>query len=254
MLLTLDIGNTTISLGLHEGEKLGLHWRLATDHEQTADEYGLMIVGLFDHYKLSPASIEGISLASVVPPLTSRLVHACQDYLSQTPFIINYTVKTGITIGYENPSMVGADRIADAAAVQALYGGPACIVDFGTATTFNALDRDGNYLGGAIAPGMTIAAEALVQRTSKLLRVDFEVPPCVIGRSPKTAMQSGLIYGYASMLEGMVRRFRLELDPQAKVIATGGNVEFIAQATDVIDIVAPTLTLDGLRIIWELNH
>jgi type III pantothenate kinase len=213
-----------------------------------------MIVGLFEHYHLSPQDIKGISMASVVPPLTSRLVRACQDYLGQSPLVITHTLNTGIKIGYENPSMVGADRIADAAAVQKLYGGPACIVDFGTATTFNALDGQGNYLGGAIAPGMTIAAEALVQRTSKLLRVDFEIPPCTIGRNPKHAMQSGLIYGYASMLEGMVRRFREELGNDAKVVATGGNVEFITKATDIIDITAPWLTLDGLRIIWELNQ
>jgi len=254
MLLTIDIGNTNITLGLYQGHTLGPHWRLATIHDHMPDEYGLQFLGLLEHSHLDPQAIHGICLASVVPPLTGRIVRACQDYLKQNPLIVTDQMKTGIKICYEDPSMVGADRIADAAAVQHLYGGPACVVDFGTATTFNALDGQANYLGGAIAPGIGIAAEALVQRTSKLLRVDLQRPPSVIGRNPVHAMQAGLLFGYVSMLEGMVARFRKELGPEMKVVATGGLVEFVAQETDVIDEVAPWLTLDGLRILWELNQ
>jgi len=254
MLLTIDIGNTNITLVLYQGHMLGPHWRLATIHDHMPDEYGLQILGLLAHARLDPQIIHGICLASVVPPLTGRIVRACQDYLKQNPLIITHQLKTGIKICYEDPTMVGADRIADAAAVQHLYGGPACVVDFGTATTFNALDGQANYLGGAIAPGIGIAAEALVQRTSKLLRVDLQRPPSVIGRNPMHAMQAGLLFGYVSMLEGMVARFRKELGPEMKVVATGGLVEFIAPETNVIDEVAPWLTLDGLRILWELNQ
>jgi type III pantothenate kinase len=218
------------------------------------DEYGLQMLGLLAHAHLDAQSVHGICLASVVPPLTGRIVRACQDYLKLNPLIVSHQLKTGIKICYEDPSMVGADRIADAAAVQHLYGGPACVVDFGTATTFNALDGQANYLGGAIAPGIGIAAEALVQRTSKLLRVDLQRPPSVIGRNPVHAMQAGLLWGYVAMLEGMVARFRTELGPEMKVVATGGLVEFVAQETSVVDEVAPWLTLDGLRILWELNQ
>jgi len=155
---------------------------------------------------------------------------------------------------YEPPRGVGADRIVDAAAVQQLYGGPACVVDFGTATTFNAITSDGDYLGGAIAPGIGIAADALFQRAAKLERVDLQRPPGVIGRNTAHAMQSGLIFGYVSLVEGMVERFRTELDPKMKVIATGGFAELISRETEVIDILAPWLTLDGLRIVWEMNQ
>jgi len=200
-----------------------------------------------------PAEISGICLASVVPPLTGKIVEACRQYLYQDPLVVDAGVKTGVRIRYEDPRAVGADRIVDAAAVQHLYGGPACVVDFGTGTTFDAISVEGDYLGGAIAPGIGIAAEALFQRTAKLPRIDIQKPPSVIGRNTVHAMQSGLVFGYVSMVEGMVERFRGELGPEMKVIATGGLAEIVANETKVFQILAPWLTLDGLRIIWELN-
>jgi type III pantothenate kinase len=181
-------------------------------------------------------------------------VQACREYLNQEPFIVDVGIKTGIRVKYEDPRSVGADRIADAVAVMYLYGGPACVIDFGTATTFNAITKDGEYLGGAITAGIYLATEALFTHAAKLPRIDLQRPPSIIGRNTVHAMQSGLLFGYVSMVEGMVERFRKELGPQMKVIATGGLAEIIAQETDVIQIIAPWLTLDGLRILWDLNH
>ena len=254
MLLTIDIGNTNITLGLYEGEVLGPRWRLATDHERMPDEYGLQLLGLLEHADHTASDLTGICLASVVPPLTGRMVEACRRYTGLEPLVLDTGVKTGVRIHYEDPRAVGADRIADAAAVQRLYGGPACVVDFGTATTFDAISAKGEYLGGAIAPGIGIAAEALVMRTAKLPRVDLQRPPSAIGRNTPHAMQSGLLFGYVGLVEGMVSRFRKELGPNMKVIATGGLAEVVAHETDVLEIIAPWLTLDGLRIIWELNQ
>jgi type III pantothenate kinase len=254
MLLTIDIGNTNITLGVYEGERLGSRWRLSTEHERMPDEYGLQIVGLLEHAGLSPGDLTGICLASVVPPLTSNIVQACQQYLHQNPLVVDAGVKTGVRIRYEDPRAVGADRIVDAAAVQRLYGGPACVVDFGTGTTFDAISAEGDYLGGAISPGVGIAAEALFLRAAKLPRVDIQRPPAAIGRNTVHAMQSGLLFGYVGLVEGMVSRFRTELGPEMKVIATGGLAEIIANETKVIQIVAPWLTLDGLLIVWGLNR
>jgi type III pantothenate kinase len=254
MLLTIDIGNTNLTLGLYEGDKLGAHWRLATDHNRMPDEYGLQFLGLLQNAEKSLKDISGISLASVVPPLTGRVIQACREYLKQEPLVVDTGIKTGIKVRYEDPKAVGADRICDAVAVMKLFGGPACIIDFGTATTFNALTKDGEYLGGAITAGINLAAEALYTRAAKLPRIDLQTPPSVIGRNTVHAMQSGLLFGYVSMVEGMVTRFRSELGSDMKVIATGGLSETVAKETKVIDIIAPWLTLDGLRILWELNH
>jgi type III pantothenate kinase len=252
--LTIDIGNTNITLGLYQGETLGPRWRLATIHDRMPDEYGLQFLGLLSLAGFKAQDLTGICLASVVPPVTGKVVDACQQYLKIDPLVVDAGVKTGVRIRYEDPRAVGADRIVDAAAVQHLYGGPACVVDFGTATTFDAISTEGDYLGGAIAPGIQIAAEALFLRTAKLPRVDLQRPPAAIGRNTVHAMQSGLLFGYVALVEGMVARFRTELGPQMKVIATGGLAEIIAHETQVIDIIAPWLTLDGLRIIWSLNR
>jgi type III pantothenate kinase len=254
MLLTIDVGNTNVTIGLYEGEKLVSHWRLATDHNRMPDEYGLQLLGLLTNAERTREALTGISLASVVPPLTGRVTQACREYLKQEPLVVDTGIKTGIRIRYEDPRAVGADRVADAVAVMHLYGGPACIIDFGTATTFNALTKEGDYLGGAITAGINLAAEALFTRAAKLPRIDLQRPPNVIGRNTVHAMQSGLLFGYVSMVEGMVERFRGELGPGMKVIATGGLAEIVAKETKVIQHIAPWLTLDGLRIIWELNR
>lgn len=254
MLLTIDIGNTNLTLGLYENGQLGAHWRLATDHNRMPDEYGLQLLGLLQNAGKTLKDIQGISLASVVPPLTGRVIHACREYLKVEPLVVDAGVKTGIKIRYEDPKAVGTDRVCDAVAVMKLYGGPACVVDFGTATTFNAITKDGEYLGGAITAGINLAAEALYTRAAKLPRIDLQVPPSVIGRNTVHAMQSGLLFGYVSMVEGMVNRFRAELGDDMKVVATGGLAEVVAHETKVIDIIAPWLTLEGLRLIWEMNR
>jgi type III pantothenate kinase len=254
MLLVIDLGNTNLTIGLYAGEKLTSHWRLATDHARMPDEYGLQLLGLLTNASLTPADLTGVCLSSVVPQLTGRILQACREYLQQEALVVNANLKTGIQIRYDDPQAVGTDRIADAAAVQKFNGGPACIIDFGTATTFNALTKDGEYLGGAITAGINLAAEALFARAAKLPRIDLQTPPSVIGRNTAHAMQSGLIYGYVAMTEGMVARFRTELGAEMKVIATGGLAEIIARETKVIDVHAPWLTLDGIRIIWELNR
>jgi len=254
MLLTIDIGNTNLTIGLYEGDELTHHWRLATDHARMPDEYGLQFLGLLQNAGKTVADLTGIVLASVVPNLTGRVIQACQEYLKQEPLVVDTGIKTGIRIRYEDPRQVGADRVADAVAVLKLYGGPACVIDFGTATTFNAITKSGDYLGGAITAGVNLAAEALYTRAAKLPHMDLQRPPSVIGRNTVHAMQSGLLFGYVSMVEGMVARFRSELGSDMKVIATGGLAEVVAKETDVIDVISPWLTLDGLRIIWELNQ
>jgi len=255
MLLAIDIGNTNITLGLYEGEALEDAWRLATVHERMPDEYGLQILGLLDHAGCSAEHIEAVAMASVVPPLTRTFIEACRHYLSKEPFVVDAGVRTGLKIRYEDPKhALGADRVVDAVAVLQLYGGPACVVDFGTATTFDAISGEGEYLGGAIAPGIGIAADALFLRTAKLPRVELARPPSPIGRNTVYAIQSGLLYGYVGLVEGMVARFRRELGKSMKVIGTGGLAPLIAEETEVIEIQAPWLTLDGLRIVWSLNQ
>jgi type III pantothenate kinase len=254
MLLVIDLGNTNLTIGLYKSGELGARWRLATDHERMPDEYGLQIIGLLSHAGYTPDQIEGVCLSSVVPQLTDRLTQACQQYLNQRALVVNSGTKTGLTILYDDPKAVGSDRIADAVAVRQIYQGPVCVVDFGTATTFNAISAKGEYLGGAIAPGIGIASSALTQRAAKLPSVPFVAPPAAIGRNTLHAMQSGLLLGYVAMMEGMVARFRIELGKDMKVVATGGFSELIAKQTDIIDLVAPWLTLDGLRIIWEMNR
>lgn len=254
MLLCVDIGNTNITFGLYEGKELGPRWRIRTVHDKMPDEYGILILQLFRHRGVSPEQVTGVAISSVVPPLTSTFQAVSREYLGLEPLVVDAGVRTGVRIRYENPREVGADRVVDAAAVKALYGVPACVVDFGTATTFDAISAEGDYLGGAIAPGIGIAAEALFMRTAKLPRVDILRPPSVIGRNTVQSIQSGLLFGYVGLVEGMVARFKQELGPNTRVVATGGLAELIARETTVIDIVDPWLTLHGLRIIYELNR
>ncbi len=253
MLLAIDIGNTNITLGLYEGETLGPRWRIRTIHEQMPDEYGVLLDQLFRHRGFRVEQVTGIVIASVVPPLTPVFEQVCREYVGPSALVVDAAVETGVTIRYENPHEVGADRVVDAAAVRALYATPACVVDFGTATTFDAISAEGDYLGGAIAPGIGIAAQALFERTAKLPRVELVRPPSAIGRNTIHSMQSGLFFGYVSLVEGMVARFQAELGPETCIVATGGLAALIARETDVIDVVDPWLTLHGLRIIYALN-
>ncbi len=254
MLLCIDVGNTNITLGLYEGETLGPRWRLATDHERMPDEFILQLLGLLTYAGLGPEDVHGAAIASVVPPLTSTWVDVCHRGLGCDSLVVDGTVRTGVRILYDDPGAVGADRVVDAVAAYRLYGGPTCIVDFGTATTFDAISAEGDYLGGAIAPGIGIAAHALFERTAKLPRVEIARPPAAIGRNTVHSMQSGLLFGYVSLVEGMVARFRQELGSDAQVIGTGGLAEVIARETPVIQILAPWLTLDGLRMVYEMNR
>ena len=254
MLLCIDVGNTNITLGLYKGETLGPRWRLATDHERMPDEFILQLLGLLAHAGIDPQRVEGAAIASVVPPLTGRWIEVCRRGLDLAPLVVDGTTHTGLRILYDEPGSVGADRIVDAVATYRLYGGPACVVDFGTATTFDAISPDGDYLGGAIAPGIGIASQALFQRTAMLPRVELARPPSAIGRNTAHSMQSGLLFGYVSLVEGMVARFREELGPDTRVIGTGGLAEVIARETDVLQFLAPWLTLDGLRMVYEMNQ
>ncbi|MEJ2247357.1 MAG: type III pantothenate kinase [Acidobacteriota bacterium] len=253
MLLVIDIGNTNVTLGLYEQNTLGPRWRLAIGHERTSDEYGLIMLGLFRRADVTASSVDSAAVASVVPPLTGAFVEACRQYLKFEPLVVNGDCDTGISIRCDDPSPVGTDRIVDAAAAHYLYGGPACIVDFGTATTFDAISREGEFLGGAIAPGMVISADALFKRAAKLPRVDFLRSSTAIGKNTALSLQSGLLFGYIGLVEGMVSRFRDELGPEMKVIATGGLADVIAKETEVISVIAPWLTLEGLKIIHDLN-
>ncbi len=254
MLLCIDIGNTNIVLGLYREEKLAAHWRIATDHQRLADEYAVLMMGLFSHRGYGVGDVDGIAIASVVPPLTGTFVSLSRAYFDRAPLVLDTGVRTGVRVRYDNPRDVGADRVANAVAAHQLYGGPVCVVDFGTATTFDAISVEGDYVGGAIAPGIVIAMEALFARTAKLPRIDLTRPPKAIGSNTVQAIQSGVLFGYVGLVEGMVARFRQELGPDMKVIATGGLGEIIAQETDVIQFVDPWITLNGLRLIYEMNQ
>jgi type III pantothenate kinase len=255
MLLVIDVGNTSISLGLYKSGKLGPCWRLASDNERTSDEYGILLLQLLERAGVQPGKIAGVAMASVVPPLTGTVEQACRDYLKMTPLIVDAGTRTGILLRYEDPKQqVGADRVVNAAAVRRLYKGPACIVDFGTATIFDAISAEGEYVGGAIAPGIGIAADALFRRTAKLPRVEIARPPAAIGRNTVHSLQSGLLFGYVGLVEGMVERFRAELGADMKTIGTGALVEVIARETRSIDFIEPWLALQGLKIIYDLNQ
>jgi len=254
MLLTIDVGNTNTVLGVFEGPELRAHWRLTTRREQTTDEYGILVRNLFASSTTEPDQIDGIAIASVVPPLTPVLVALAREYLGREPLVVEPGVKTGMPILYEPPGDVGADRILNGVAAFAAMGGPVVVVDFGTATTFDVVTGKGEYAGGVICPGIGISADALFQRAARLPRGDVRHPGRVVGRSTVTSMQSGLYFGYASMCEGILGRIRAELGEPMRVIATGGLAETLAADIPSIERVDPVLTLTGLRLIWERNR
>ncbi|AEF93069.1 putative transcriptional acitvator, Baf family [Desulfotomaculum nigrificans CO-1-SRB] len=254
LLLAIDIGNTNIVFGVFSDKSLVADWRLATDRNRTADEYGVLLKELFNLSGINMKSVEAIVISSVVPPVNALIESMAKKFFHLNPILVGPGIKTGISIKADNPREVGADRIVNAVAAYSLYGGPLIIVDFGTATTFCCVTARGEYLGGAIAPGIGISTEALFSRAAKLPRVELIKPPSVIGKNTVTAMQSGIIYGFAGQVEMLVKRMKEELGEEAKVIATGGLARVMAQEVAVIDKIEPNLTLIGLRIIYERNR
>ena len=254
MLLAVDIGNTNITLGVFKGDDLAATWRIATEAGRTPDEYGLVLNQLLPLKGVAPKDISDVVVCNVVPPLTPTFVEVFESYLGVTPLVVGAGTKTGIRILYDSPRDVGTDRIVDAAAALRLYGGPAIIVDIGTFTVFDAVTKDGDYIGGAIALGLAEAADALFHRAAQLRRVELKRPPSAIGKNTVNAIQSGIVLGHADLIRGMVSRFDRELGGDSKVIATGGLASIIESEIDVFDAVDPNLTLSGLRIVHEMNR
>ena len=256
MLLAIDIGNSNIVLGVFEGEDLAEHWRVATRIDYTADELGVILRGLFSGTRLRLQEIQHMVVSSVVPSLNQAVAEMAQRQLGIEPLVIGPGVRTGMQIRYDNPREVGADRIVNSVAAYTKYGGPAVVIDFGTATTFDAVGRNGDYLGGVIAPGIRISMDALFNRAAKLPRFELAVPPGlegVIGKNTVESMQAGFVFGFAGQIEGIVGRMREELGGECRVIATGGLASLIAAHAHVIEVVDDNLTLDGLRLLHELN-
>jgi len=254
MLLAIDIGNTNVVLGVFDGERLRESWRVGTKTQITADEYAMILKDLFGFAGLDLRQIDGVIISTVVPPLLPVMCEVSRKYFAIEPMVVTDALKTGITLTYDNPKEIGADRIVNAVAAFKRFGGPLIIVDFGTATTFCAVTKDGAYLGGAIAPGLKISAEALYQRAAKLPRVEFSRPRTVIGKDTVSAMQAGILYGYAGLVDGIVERMKREFSREAKVIATGGLAGLVAPETTSITEVIPDLTLEGLRLLFEANR
>lgn len=253
MLIAMDVGNSNVTIGVFEGERIRAQWRVSTNPHRTPDEYGAMFMKLLPHQDLTFGQINHAAIASVVPPLTATFQEVCQQYFNVNPVVVGPGIKTGLRIMVDNPSAVGADRVVDALAAHRLYGGPAIVVDLGTATTFEAVSREGDFLGGAIAPGIIIASEALFEKTARLSRVELVRPKQVIGKNSIAAVQSGLVFGYVGLVEGILARMKRELGGSATVIGTGGLAKMVAKETPAIDIVDSDLTLKGLRLIHQLN-
>lgn len=253
MLLAIDAGNTNITFGVFQGNELLASWRLTTDPLRTADEYGSQLRSLFELDGLSVKQVQAIIVASVVPQLEQTFEWMCDRYLQVMPAFVNHATDTGLKLLYDQPAELGADRIVDAVAAVAKYGAPCIAIDFGTATTFNAINSEHEYLGGIIAPGLMTSASALSSRTAKLPRVEIERPEKVIATSTTQAIQSGLYYGYAGLVDRLIEQVREEMGGAAKVIATGGLARLLESASQHIDVVDETLTLDGLRLVYERN-
>ncbi len=254
MILTLDIGNTNIKTALFEGMEMLHYWRVSTNRAMSSDEYGILLLNLFAHAGVSPKQVEGIMISSVVPQINFTIEHMCRTYFGMEPHIIGPGIKTGINIRYENPRELGSDRIANAVAAYELYGGPCITIDFGTATSFGVINEKGEFLGGAICPGLKLAAEALTERAAKLPRFELAKPDSVIGRNTISNMQAGIVYGYIGQINYLVERMKRELGaPHAKVVATGGLAVLVAGESNAIDVMDGLLTLKGLCLIYRKN-
>ncbi|MFQ5444419.1 MAG: type III pantothenate kinase [Nitrospinales bacterium] len=254
MVLVIDVGNSHNVIGLFSNAKLLTHWRIRTEWNRTADEYWVLIKEFILLNQVEAETIDDIVIACVVPPLAPILKEMARKYFSCEPLVVGPGIKTGISILYRNPKEVGADRIVNSVAAFEKYGGPIIIVDFGTATTFDAVSQKGEYLGGVIFPGVQISMDALFNNAAKLPRVELVVPERVIGRSTIESIQSGAVHGFVGMIDAIVEKFRQELGKKVKVIGTGGIVDWISSQTDSIDVIDPFLTLEGLRIIYEKNR
>ncbi len=254
MILVFDVGNTNMVLGVYEGKRLIESFRLSTESDKTADEYGMMVNGLFQYRCISLRDIEAVIISSVVPNLMYSLEHMARKYCGVRPLVVGPGTKTGMNIKFDNPKEVGADRIVNGVAAYELYGGPVIVVDFGTATTFCHISDKSEYLGGIIAPGIRLSADALFERAAKLPRIELVKPPRVICKNTITSMQSGMVYGYAGLVDSLVGRMKEEIgNRDIKTVATGGMARMIASEAKSIDIVDSNLTLEGLRIIYERN-
>ena len=251
MLLVIEVGNTNTGVGVYDGRRLLVSWRLTSRREQTADEYGVFIQTLLGTRGIEPRRITGVAISNVVPPVQQTLEWMCEAYFGLHPFTVQPGINVSIPLRVDHPTEVGADRVCNVVAGMALYGKPLIVVDFGTATNFDVVNARGEFVGGAIAPGLMIAAEALISRGARLYRVELVRPKEAIGRNTVTNIQSGVVYGYAGLVDGLVERMRRELDGDVKVVATGGLAEQMREVAGSIQEVNPNLRLEGLRMIWE---
>lgn len=254
LLVLVDVGNTNTVFGVYRGDDLVESFRLSTDAERTADEYGALLLPLFERAGIDPTASEAVVISSVVPPLHFTLAQLAERYFGKRPLFIEPGVKTGMPIRYDNPAEVGADRIVNSVAARELYGAPVVVVDFGTATTFDVVNAKGEYVGGIICPGITISAEALFAHASRLYRVDVKRPDQLVGRNTVNAMQAGIYYGYVGLVDGILERLMAEIPDLKNVVATGGQAEMIASGSRYIQKVDPMLTLVGLKLIYEKNR